>query len=117
MRPDPREGMAECLRLRELVLVVGKDQVEATAVDLEGLAETLLGHHRALDMPTGPALTPRRGPRGVLPGLGRLPQREVAGVLLQRVRLAVDHLVEPLPRQPAVGAEARDAEVDVATGL
>jgi hypothetical protein len=35
VRPDLRELVTERSRLRELVLVVGKDEVEPAAVDLE----------------------------------------------------------------------------------
>ena len=35
LEPDAREGLPEHSRLDELVLVVGEDQVEAAAVDLE----------------------------------------------------------------------------------
>ena len=52
---------------------------------------------------------------GVLARLRRLPEREVARILLERVRLlALLHLVGALPGQPAVVGIARDAEVDVA---
>ena len=62
----------------------------------------------------GPPAPPRRVPRGVLAGLRRLPEREVARILLERVPLLLLHLVGPLARQPAVFRIARDAEVDVA---
>src|SRR5262245_44733167 len=92
-------------------------EVETAAVDLEARAEVLLGHGRALDVPAGPATAPRRVPPGVLARLVRLPQREVARILLERVRLLLLHLIEPLPRQPAVLGEARDPVVDVALNL
>ena len=57
---------------------------------------------------------PRRVPRGVLARLLRLPEREVARILLQRVRLLVDHVVELRAGELAVVGVARDAEVDVA---
>ena len=37
--------------LRDLVLVVGEDEVDAAAVDVEHLAQRLLRHRRALDVP------------------------------------------------------------------
>src|SRR5581483_11702040 len=77
-------------------------------------AELLLGHHGALDVPARPAAPPRRVPRRVLTGLRRLPQREVLRRLLQRVRLLLLHLVDPLAREPAVVGDAPDPEVDVA---
>ena len=60
---------------------------------------------------------PRRVPGCVLARLVRLPQREVARILLERVRLLLLHLVGPLAREPAVPGVARDAEVDVALDL
>ena len=42
----------------------------------------------------------------VLARLVRLPEREVARILLERVRLLLLHLVRPLPREPAVLREA-----------
>jgi hypothetical protein len=46
-----------------------------------------------------------------------LPEREVALVLLARVRLLLGELVELLVREPSVLGEASDAEVDVAVDL
>ena len=116
VRPDLRERVAERLRLRDLVLVVREDEVEATAVDLERRAVDLLRHRRALDVPARPAAPPRRVPPGVLGlRLVRLPEREVAAVLLERVRLLLLDLVGPLAGEPPVVGKRRDAEVDVAT--
>src|SRR5215211_8919842 len=94
-----------------------EDEVEAAAVDLELGAEVLLGHHGALDVPARPATAPGRVPPGVLPRLVRLPEREVAGVLFERVGLLLFDLVEALVRQPAVVGEPGDAEIDVALRL
>src|SRR5262245_16042018 len=60
LRHDRRaEGAA---RLRDLVLVVREDEVDAAAVNVEGLAEMGSRHRRALDVP---ARTPRhRDPAG-----------------------------------------------------
>src|SRR3954454_15667081 len=91
-------------------------EIEAAAVDLELGPELLLCHHRALDVPARPAEAPRRLPRRVLAGLRRLPESEVPGILLERVRslLLVRHLVGPLAGQPAIAGIARHAKVDVA---
>ena len=62
MHPDPCEVVAERERLRELVLVVWEDEIQAAAVDLEDGAERILGHHRALDVPARAARTPRGVP-------------------------------------------------------
>src|SRR5207253_2603508 len=113
--PDLSERMSERPRLRDLVLVVWEDEIESAAVDLESRTEDLLGHRRALDVPAGPAAAPGRIPPGVLRlRLVRLPEREIAAVLLARVRLLFLDLVGALPRKAPVAGEARDPEIDVA---
>src|SRR6185503_16754397 len=98
-----------------LVLVMREDEIEAAAVDLEGRSVQLLDHRRALDVPAGAPPPPRRVPPGVLGlRLVRLPEREVARVLLERVRLLLLDLVRTLPRQPPVRGIGRNAKVDVA---
>src|SRR5262245_63740842 len=63
LRHDRRaEGRA---RLGDLVLVVREDEVDAAAVDIEGLTEMGVSHRRALDMPArapGCRDPARRGP-------------------------------------------------------
>ena len=86
-------------------------------MDLERRAEILLGHGRAFDVPAGPAWAPRRLPVRVLARLRRLPEGEVARVILEWVRLLLLNLVGTLTRQPAIVLEARHAEVHVAAGL
>src|SRR5262249_49753120 len=49
------QPMERAARLGDLVLVVGKHQVDAAAVNVEGFAEMLPRHRRAFDMPAGPA--------------------------------------------------------------
>ena len=105
--------------LRDLVLVVRKQQIDAAAVDVDRLAEVRLGHRRAFDVPTGPAAPPRARPTdGVL--VRRLPEHEVAGVAFVRRDLdarARDHVVAVAARQPAVVGEARHGEQHVPFGL
>src|SRR5213076_3453254 len=69
------------LALGDLVLVVRKDVVHRAGMDVEVLAQIFHAHRGALDVPAGPPLSPRRGPRR-LARLGRLPQREVPDVFL-----------------------------------
>src|SRR5207302_4222436 len=111
-----REVVPERARLRQLVLVVREDEIEPAAVDLKRGAEELLGHDRALDEPARPAPSPRRVPPGVLVRFVRLPEREVARILLQRVRLLglVEEPVGALAGELPVLRIAGDAEVDVA---
>src|SRR4029077_8629269 len=97
VHPDAGELVAERERLRELVLVMREYEVETAAVDLEDGPERVLGPHRALDVPAGRALSQRRVPGGVLAGLVGLPEREIARILHQRVRLLLLDLVGALP--------------------
>src|SRR5205085_7098946 len=92
-------------------------EVEPASVDLERGAEQLLRHHGALDVPAWTPTAPRRLPPRVLAGLVRLPEREVAGVLLARVRLLLLDLIRPLSRELTILAELRDAVVDVTVDL
>ncbi len=98
--------------LRDLVLVVREDQVEAAAVDVEGLAQRVLAHRRAFDVPAGPAAAPRAVPAGLVRGR-RLPQHEIAGVFLVGRDLdagAGDQVGAAAPRQRAVFGVGGDAE-------
>src|SRR4051812_33181243 len=69
------------LRLRQLVLMVRKLQIEAAAMDIERLAQEFHAHRRAFDVPAGPARSPRAVPLW-LARLGGFPQGEIAGVAL-----------------------------------
>ena len=62
VHPVRRERVAGRARLGLLVLVVGEAQVDSAAVDVEGLAEVLAGHRRALDVPAGTTTSPWSGP-------------------------------------------------------
>src|SRR5947209_5448881 len=97
---------------------MGKDEVEPPEMKLEGRAEELLRHRRALDVPAGAASAPGRVPGRVLSRLCGLPECEVARVLLERARILVGlELVEPLSREVSVVVEPGDAKVDIAAGL
>ena len=113
------DGVAEgAAALRDLVLVVREDEVEAAGMDVEGLAQVLGAHRRAFDVPARPAAAPRARPARLIVGRG-LPQHEVGGVLLVGRHLdprAGDQLVARAPRQAAVVAHARHAEQDMALG-
>ena len=117
VHPELRERVPERARLGDLVLVVREHEVETSPVDLELRAQVLLGHDRALDVPAGASCPPGRVPGRVLSRLRRLPEREVARILLARVRLLLLDLVRPLAAQPPVVRVARNAEVDVPIGL
>ena len=105
-------------RLRDLVLVVREDVVDAAGMDVEPLAEVFEGHRRALEVPAREALAPARRPleRALL--AGGLPQCEIGGVALvvldvARGPVARPEIVERVARQFSVALERRDGVVDV----
>ena len=73
------------LRLDQFVLMVGKDQVEAAAVDIEVAAQVFHAHRRAFDVPARSPAPPGALPRR-LAGLRALPEREIARMMLERRR-------------------------------
>jgi hypothetical protein len=104
--------------LGHLVLVVREGQVDAAGVDVDGLAQRLVDHRRALDVPARTARAPGAVPLGLVL-LGRLPQHEVGRVALVGRDLdagAGDHLVQVAARQLAVVGEALGVEQHVALG-
>jgi hypothetical protein len=88
-------------RLRDLVLVVRKLQVDAAAVDVEAFAQQRVAHGRALDMPAGPPPAPRAVPAGLVVAR-RLPQHEI-----HRVALVGRHL-DPRARDHVLDRPARE---------
>src|ERR671925_1011318 len=91
-------------------------EIEPAAVDLELRADVLLGHRRAFDVPPRASRPPGRFPGRVLLRLLRLPEREVARILLQRVGLLGAHLLQLRAGQLPVLRVSSDPEVDVALG-
>src|SRR5208337_429650 len=82
VQPVAHEGLARGrLALRNLVLVMGEDKIDASGMDVKSLAQEFHGHRGALDVPAGSPGAQRRLPKG-LAFLGRLPERKVAGVVL-----------------------------------
>ena len=113
-----REGAAVCaLGLRDFILVVRENQVKTAGMDVDGLAEVLVRHSRALNVPARTALAaPRRIPCRFA-RLGSLPDREVHRVLLDladRDARAGLKLLHRLMAQLAVLREGLGAEVNVA---
>jgi hypothetical protein len=104
------------LGLRDLVLVVGKLQILTAAVNVEVLAEQVGTHRRALDMPPGAAIAPRRRPeRLVLAGM--FPEHEVERVVLGAVDLdafASPQVVDRFAGKLAVARELAHRKVHVA---
>ena len=117
-------AVAGALGLGALVLVVREHQVGPAAVNVEGQAQVLLGHGRALDVPTGATRAPGRGP-GRFAGLGRLPQGEVQLVALavfqalavgSQLAVTAFRLVHVAARELPVTRVGAHIEVHVALG-
>src|SRR5690606_35059591 len=104
--------------------VVREDEVDPSAVDVEGLPQLRHAHHGTFDMPTRPARAPGRLPDGsdlLVLRLGRLPEGEVTDVatfvLVGRYPLTPPALLDVDPRQLAVVREFGDVEIDRAVRL
>ena len=103
--------------LGDLVFVVGEDQVQAAAVDVEGAAQQAAAHGRALDVPAGPARAPGARPGG-LARLGPLPEGEIGGVALPLGHAApfALHRLQRAMAELAVVRVLAHVEVNVAVG-
>ena len=92
--------------LRDLAFVVREHQVHAAAVDVETLAQIAGAHGRALHMPAGESLAPRRRPAHDMFGRRLLPQREVVRMALVALTVQLAgvgyDIVEIAARKPAV---------------
>ena len=117
VKPEARKLSARRpLALRNLVLVMREDQVDAAGVQIDRrLAEQPQRHRRALDVPTRTPGSDPRIPRGFT-SLGGFPDHEVPCVVLL-VLVAVDagavfdaRVIEPC--ELAVLGECRDLEID-----
>src|SRR5262249_38878978 len=77
VQPAADEGRAtgERLRLRDLALVVWKDQVAASCVEIEHRSQQARAHHRALDVPARAPWPPWTRPCR-LAGRLRLPEHK-----------------------------------------
>ena len=82
VHPVSCKGLAVCcLRLGNLIFMMGEDQILAACMDINFLAQILLAHYGALNMPAGTALAPWRYPVGLSFLLG-LPENEIQRILL-----------------------------------
>src|SRR2546428_10663196 len=92
VQPVAGEGLAgRGLALRDLVLVVGKDIVDAAGMDVEALTQAPHAHRRTLDVPAGAPRPQRRSPR-LLAWFAGLPKDEITGIAF-----AIVANVDPLP--------------------
>ena len=114
MHPDAgqRRAVMGALALGNLILVMRKLQVDAAAVDVDGLAQLCPDHRRAFDVPAGAAPAPRGVPARLIVGAG-FPQHEIGGGALVRRDLDTgtgNHLVHRAARQFPVIGPARHVE-------
>ena len=104
-----------CLRLRDLILMVGEDQVDRAGVNIDLLTKVAHAHRRALQVPAGAARSDRSLPRW-LTRFCRLPQDKVAhvilAVLIRHNALPDPHRLRIKPSQCAVGRPRGDTEED-----
>src|SRR6266851_4534044 len=110
----------DAFALRNLPLVMREDVVRATRVDVEPIAEKGHRHGRAFDVPAWKARSPWAGPHLQAVLAGSLPEREIPRVPLARINLATrtrQELIRRVPRELAVGGEARDVVVHVSPDL
>ena len=119
MHPVAHEGVAvSAFALGDLVLVVGKDEVGAAAMNVEFIAQMKLAHRRAFEMPPGPPEAPWAVPARRV-RIGRFPQHEIRRILFVGRDLdpgAGDQFVAVAPRELAVIGHAGNVKEDMAVG-
>ena len=119
VHPDARQGLpAGPFTLRNLVLVVGKLQVSAAAMNINRIAQQAGTHGRTLYVPARTARAPQTFPLHLyrLLRLGRLPEHKI-----KRIILALGHrhpftgaqVIERLATQAPVGREFAHSVVDI----
>ena len=98
---------------------MGNDQVAATTMNVDLVAEVLQGHRRALDVPAGTTLTPGAGPEG-LAGCAPLPENKVERISFPGIsRIGaplpghLDHGLTRKPAQTAVVSNTVDSKVHI----
>ena len=120
VHPVARVGLAgAALGLGNLIFVVGEDQVLSAAVDVDGLAQVLVDHRGALDVPARTALAPAGRPAR-LTRLGSLPEHKVQRVLLVLAHAdarAALQLLQRLVGELAIARVLAGAEQHVAVCL
>ena len=106
VHPDTREtglGMGAAA-LGDFIFVVGKLQIQPTAVNVERRPQQFIAHRRAFDMPAGTAPAPRAVPTRLV-ARRRLPQHKIHRVFFVGCHLnprACNHVVNGATRQRAV---------------
>src|SRR3546814_2684172 len=93
-----RRAMVGAAALRALVLMVREDQVLPARVNVDRIAQMLLDHGRAFDMPARPPASPGRLPAGKVVRR-RLPKHEIRRVAPARGSFHPRPRLHPPPRQ------------------
>ncbi len=117
VHPKFDEGPAGgAFALGDFALMVGKNVVLPSRVDVEGLSQVFHGHGRAFDVPSGEAMrAENRVPLHEVAGIG-LPESEIRRVPLFGIDLDAGtglQGIDPVAGKPAVGRKGADVEVDV----
>ncbi len=127
LRADPHQAIVHPVtgewlprirfRLRQLVLVVWKREVESAAVNVQRLAEESHTHGRAFNVPARPARSPGTVPFR-LTRLGCLPQGKIPGITFLVADLDTGpglQLLRITVAQFAIVGVRADIEVDIAS--
>ena len=119
---DPETGKGFSGRpfgLGDLIFMVGKDQVLAPSVNVEGLPQKALAHDGALDVPAGPPFSPGAFPPG-LPLLARFPEGKIQRVAFFVIDVhpgARHHLIQVSAGQLSISGEILHGIIDIARNL
>src|SRR5579885_3472330 len=110
----------KALALRDLVLVVRKDIIHATCMDIEMLAQVLHRHRAALDMPAGEATAPGTFPGHLAARFSGFPERKILWIVLLRILAlahTLQHVLKLIARELSIRREALDIKVNILAAL
>ena len=104
MHPDLGEPVAAACGLGDFVFVVRELQIVAAAMDIEFIAQQIIGHCGTFDVPSGAPTAPWAIPSGLIIG-GGFPEDEIHWILFEWCDFdagACDHVIHRAARQSAV---------------
>src|SRR5207245_11451269 len=87
VKPITRQGLLPCqtLRLSNLGLMMRKDEIRTTAMNIVGWPKIRQSNRSVLDVPSRPSFSPRTIPE-YLPALLALPTGKVSRMLIAAIR-------------------------------